>query len=104
MDKIDQNTAVALEFQLRKLFDCDRAGCFEIIDSDSFRHNPLSAVILVAAFLYLKNIDDIDNEKFSSFVSKYELLFCSDESATDDEIEEYIKGIRIIVDHCISLN
>lgn len=57
MFRINHNEAIELEYQVRKLYGCDRAGVSGMADADYFEGHPIQAAVLVVAYVHAKGLE-----------------------------------------------
>lgn len=93
---ITHDRAIQLEHQVGRLYKCDRAGVSGLVDADYFEQNPFQAAILVIAYIYAHRLET-SKLQYDEFLEKYEGLF--EKTPTDDQVDEYIKEIKAIVEH-----
>lgn len=104
-----QGYAVSMEYDIRRVFNCERFGFAGIANSDFIRKNPLAAVLATCGFIYAK-VNEQDKkivEKFINDTSFYlemsidELLSFETSSKTIDKVTielEYENGEKALED------
>lgn len=94
---IDQSTAVELEYQVRRLYRCDRSGVSGLAEADYLRKKPIQAAVLIVAYIYANHLEN-DPYQYDEFLSKYETIFESpDEYDIETETRNYVNELRSIV-------
>ena len=97
MTMINHDEAIALEFSVRKVFDCERFGVMGIANADHLERYPMDAALVVFAPLYKEQaeIPEIDE-----FMDKYGCIFHFPDSYTYDKntVREYIDELRTLID------
>ena len=89
MFRINHNDAIELEYQVRRLYGCDRGGVSGMADADYFEGHPIQAAVLVVSYI-------------DEFRSKYETIFeYPDENNAVDEVRNYIDELSSIVERYI---
>ncbi len=63
-----QSYAVDIEFEIRRVFRCERFGFAGIANSDFIRRNPLAAVLATCGFIYA-NVDEIKKKQVEQFIN-----------------------------------
>lgn len=71
--RINHNDAIALEYQVRKLFNCDRTGVSGLADADHFESRPMDAAIMVVSYIHAKGLQFSETE-YDEFLSKYDIF------------------------------
>lgn len=95
---INHNDATELEYQVRRLYKCDRGGVSGLVDADYFERYPVQAAVLVVAYIYAKELDS-EPYQFDEFLTKYKNIFeYSEESDMEAEVKNYIEALGSIVD------
>lgn len=95
---INHNDATELEYQVRRLYKCDRGGVSGLVDADYFERHPVQAAVLVVAYIYAKELDS-EPYQFDEFLTKYENIFeYPEESDMPAEVKNYIEELGSIVD------
>lgn len=98
MFRIDHNDAIELEYQVRRLFKCDRSGVSGLADADNFNSNPLDAAIMVVSYIHAKNLQDTETQ-YDKFLCKYETIFkYPDENNAAGEVKNYINDLKDIIE------
>ena len=103
MFRLNHNDAVELEYQICRLYKCNRGGASGLADADNFESNPMCAAYMVISYIYAKGleINDYDDE-YGRFICTYENIFNhSDEYNMQLEVSHYIDEISNIVDQYI---
>lgn len=103
MFRLNHNDAVELEYQICRLYKCNRGGVSVLADADNFESNPMCAAYMVISYIYAKGleINDYDDE-YGRFICTYENIFNhSDEYNMQLEVSHYIDEISNIVDQYI---
>lgn len=90
--RIKHDEALRLEYLVRAVFDCDRAGMGGYIDANHFASNPFDAALIAIAPLW----NNGNTEELEKFLSKWdEILRCNQEN--DVNIEAYINDLKEII-------
>lgn len=98
MYRINHNDAIELEHQVRRLYDCDRAGVSGLADADYFEGNPIQAAVLVVAYVHAHGLET-GPYQYDEFLRKYEVIFeYPEENDAAKEVRNYIDELRNIVD------
>lgn len=98
---IDQSSAVELEYQVRRLYHCDRSGVSGLAEADYLRKKPIQAAVLIVAYIYSHHLEN-DMYQYDEFLSKYETIFESpDEYDIETETRNYINKLSSIVEQYI---
>lgn len=101
MFRLNHNDAIELEYQVCRLYGCDRAGVSGMADADYFEGHPIQAAVLIVAYIYAKGLET-GPYQYDEFLCKYESIFeNSEEDDIEDEVKGYIKELAEIVD-CLS--
>lgn len=103
MFRLNHNDAVELEYQICRLYKCNRGGVSGLADADNFESNPMCAAYMVISYIYAKGleINDYDDE-YDRFICTYENIFNhSDEYNMQLEVSHYIDEISNMVDQYI---
>ena len=96
---IDHNDAIELEYQIRRLYKCDRGGVSGMVDADCFQRNPVLAAQLAVAYVYAKGLEK-EPYAHEGFLYKYEVVFDHpDEYDITAEVKNYIAELRKIIDY-----
>ena len=94
---INHDEAISLEHIVRRVYNCERFGVMGIANADYLERNPLDAAIVIFAPLYReqREISEIDE-----FIDQYRCIFNYPEDYTYNEetVENYIEGLRSLVD------
>lgn len=69
-----QSYAVDIEFEIRRVFRCERFGFAGIANSDFIRRNPLAAVLATCGFIYA-NVDEIKKKQVEQFINSTQCYF-----------------------------
>ena len=102
MFRITHNEAIELEYQVRKLYGCDRAGISGLADADHFESHPIDAAIIVVSYIHSKGLQYRETE-YDEFLCKYDTIFSyPDENNAKDEVENYIDELSQIVDKYVA--
>ncbi len=91
---LDQQDAIALEYILRKLYNCERGGFGGFINSDHFARKPVDAALIALAHIYKGKKD----EDIGDFLSKWEAFFDYPEDNSEFNVEMYINELSKIVE------
>mgnify|MGYP000416198212 CR=1 FL=1 len=95
--RINHNDAIALEYQVRKLFNCDRTGVSGLADADHFESRPMDAAIMVVSYIHAKGLQFSETE-YDEFLSKYDIIFSyPEENDAENEVSNYIAELSDIV-------
>ena len=98
---INHNDAVALEFLIRKLYNCGRTGVSGLADADHFATHPMDAAIMVVSYIYARGLQKSDTE-YDEFLFKYDTIFnYPEENDAANEVDNYIADLASIVDKYI---
>lgn len=98
MFKINHNEAIELEYQVRRLFKCDRAGVSGLADADWFESYPIYAAIMVVSYIHAKDLQNNETQ-YDEFISKYNTIFrYPDENDARHQVKRYIKDLTSIID------
>lgn len=98
MFRINHNDAIELEYQVRRLYGCDRGGVSGMADADYFEGHPIQAAVLVVSYIHA-NHRESGPYQFDEFRSKYETIFeYPDENNAADEVRNYIDELSSIVE------
>lgn len=101
MFRITHSEAVELEYQVRRLYGCDRAGVSGLADADHFESRPMDAAIMVVSYIHAKGLHCSETE-YDEFLNNYDTFFrYPDEYDTKREVENYINELSKIVDKYI---
>ena len=94
--RIDHSSAITLEWIVRKVHTCDRAGMGGYIDADHFELAPFDAALIALAPLWKKT----DPREIEDFLYKWEHLLRSE---TDEQVDVqvYISELDNFVDSLI---
>ena len=97
MSMVNHMDAIALEHLIRRVYNCDRFGVMGIANADYLERNPLDAAIVIFAPLYREQ-NEIDN--IDTFIEQYSCIFKfpSDYTYNAEIVENYIEGLRRLVD------
>ena len=102
MLKINHNDAIKLEHQVRRLYNCDRAGISGMADADYFEGNPIQAAVLVVAYVYARRLEN-GPYQYDEFLHKYETIFkYPEENDFDNEVKKYVSELKEIVEQYIN--
>lgn len=97
MFSINHNDAIELEYQVRRLYKCDRCGVSGLADADNFESNPLHAAIMVISYIHAKELQTTETQ-YDEFLCKYETIFkYPDENNASQEVENYINDLSNII-------
>lgn len=98
MFTISHNDAIKLEWQVRRLYKCDRAGVSGLADADWFERRPLVAAYLVVAYIHSRGMQ-ITETQYAEFLCKYKTIFeYPEENDAAHEVKNYVDEITKIVD------
>lgn len=98
MFRINHNDAIELEFQVRRLFACDRGGVSGLADADNFEPRPMDAAVMVVSYIHAKGLQASETQ-FDEFLYKYNTIFTyPDENNAAGEVKNYIQELTRIVD------
>lgn len=101
MFRINHNDAIELEYQVTKLYGCNRGGVSGMADADYFEGYPIQAAVLVVAYIYA-NHQENDPYQFNEFLHKYKIIFeYPDENNATGEVKNYIAELGDIVEKYI---
>lgn len=101
MYRINHNEAIELEHQVRRLYDCDRAGVSGMVDADNFEGNPIQAAVLVVAYIHAKGLE-LNSNQYDEFLHKYEVIFnYPEENDASREVRNYIEELKSIVNQYV---
>jgi hypothetical protein len=97
MLRINHNDAIELEYIVRKVYGCERAGVAGMCDADYFNNKPIQAAVLVISYLYANGLITGTYE-YEEFIHQYETIFdYPDEYDIKTEVENYISDLKSIV-------
>lgn len=95
---ISHNDAIELESQVRRLFNCDRAGVSGLADADNFETHPMDAAVMVISYIHAKGLQSCETQ-YDEFLSKYNTIFTyPDENDAKSEVRNYISELTKIVE------
>lgn len=98
MFRINHDEAIELEYQVRKLYGCDRAGVSGMADADYFEGHPIQAAVLVVAYVHAKGLE-VNPYQYDEILNKYETIFeYPDENNARGEVRNYIDDVTEIVE------
>lgn len=98
MYRINHNDAIELEFQVRKLFKCERTGVSGLADADNFESRPMDAAVMIVSYIYAKGLQYSETQ-YDDFLYKYNSIFTNpDEYDVTKEVRNYISDLEKIVD------
>ena len=101
MFRVTHNEAIELEYQVRRLYGCDRSGVSGLADADHFESRPMDAAIIVVSYIHAKGLQYSETE-YDEFLSKYDTIFrYPDENDAKIEVRNYINELSEIVDKYI---
>ena len=101
MFRVTHNQAIQLEYHVRRLYGCDRAGVSGLADADRFESHPMDAAIMIISYIHAKGLNYSETE-YDEFLSKYDIVFrYPAENNADHKVKEYIKELSEIVDKYI---
>lgn len=99
MFKIEHNDAIALEYEVRRLYGCDRSGVSGLADADNFESHPMDAAVMVVSYIHARGLQSSETQ-FDDFLCKYDTIFkFPEEYDVANEVENYIKELADIVDN-----
>ncbi len=102
MFRITHSDAIVLESEVRRLFNCDRAGVSGLADADNFESRPMDAAVMVVSYIYAKELQSNETQ-FDEFLSKYDTIFrYPEENDAEHEVGNYIKELSKIIDEYIN--
>ena len=98
MYRVTHSEAIELEYQVRRLFRCDRAGVSGLADADHFESRPLDAAIMVVSYINAKELHYSETE-YDEFLWKYDAIFkYPDENDAKNEEKNNINELSSIID------
>ncbi len=98
MYKINHNDAVKLEWQVRRLYNCERSGVYGMVDADCFERHPMLAAVLVVTYIHVKGLE-ADSLQYDDFLCKYEIIFENpEENNAENKVDNYIMELEKIID------
>lgn len=101
MFRIDHNSAIELEHQVRRLYRCDRFGVFGLVNADIFETNPMAASIMVMSYIHAKGLQ-VSETQCDEFLCKYSTVFTyPNENDAENEVANYIKDLTEIIESCL---
>lgn len=101
MFRVTHNEAIELEYQVRRLYGCDRSGVSGLADADHFESRPMDAAIIVVSYIHANGLQYSETE-YDEFLSKYDTIFrYPDENDAKNEVRNYINELSEIVDKYI---
>ena len=92
---ISGDNALALEYLVRRVYDCERGGVMNVAEADKLKKHPMLAPTVIFAPLYLKqkNWDDID-----AFMEKYcDFYYCEADEISKDFVKSFINDLEALV-------
>lgn len=99
---INHNQAIELEYQVRRLYKCDRSGISGLAEADYFGHKPIQAAVFIIAYIYEHKLET-GPYQYDEFLYKYENIFDNPEdNDIAKEVCNYIKDLSSIVDQYIN--
>ena len=98
MYRINHNDAIELEYQVRRLFKCDRVGVSGLADADNFESRPMDAAVMVVSYIHAKGLQSSETQ-YDEFLCKYDSIFTyPDENDADHEVQNYIDELTSIIE------
>ena len=98
MYRINHNDAIELEYQVRRLFKCDRAGVSGMADADHLESRPMDAAVMVVSYIHAKGLQSSETQ-YDEFLSKYDTIFrYPDENNAEYEVQNYIDELAKIIE------
>lgn len=98
MFRINHNDAIELEYIVRRLYGCERAGISGLCDADNFESYPMDAALLVVSYIHAHRLQSSETQ-YDEFLCKYSWIFENPEdSNAADEVQNYIRDLDQIVD------
>lgn len=98
MYTISHTDAIELEYQVRRLFKCDRTGVSGLADADHFESHPMDAAIMVVSYIHAKGLQASETQ-YDEFLYKYDTIFrYPDENDAKNEVRHYIDELAQIVE------
>lgn len=95
--RINHNDAIELEHQVRRLYNCDRAGVSGLCDADNFESSPMDAAKLAVSYIHAKGLQPSETY-YDDFLYKFQNEF---EYATEENINkitrQYIDELKEII-------
>ena len=101
MVRINHNDAIELEFQVRRLFNCDRSGVSGLANADYFESDPMYAAVMVVSFIHARGLQ-AEERQYDEFLAKYNGVFTyPDEYDMSLEVKNYIADLSKIIDNYV---
>lgn len=98
MYRLNHNDAIRLEYEVRRLYKCDRAGISGMADADYIEGRPIQAAVLVVAYIHANHME-CEPYQYDEFLNKYEIIFnYPEENDAKNEVDRYIEELSAIVD------
>jgi hypothetical protein len=98
MCRISHSDAIELEYQVRRLYHCNRGGVSGMADADYFERHPIQAAVLIIAYIHANGMES-GPYQYDEFLTKYENLFeYSEKCNIRYVIKDYISELENIVD------
>lgn len=69
-----QSYAVDIEYEIRRVFKCDRFGFAGIVNSDFIRRYPLATILATCGFIYA-NVDEEKKKMVEQFINDTEFYW-----------------------------
>lgn len=99
--RINHNDAIELEYQVRRLYKCDRGGVAGMAEADYFEENLIQTAVLVVFYIYANHLES-GIYQFDEFFNKYKMIFeYSDENNAVSEVRNYIQNLSLIIDQYV---
>lgn len=95
---IDHSSATELEYQVRRLYQCDRYGVSGLAEAGYFETHPIIAAIMIVSYIHARGLHS-EETQYDEFLVKYENIFSyPEEYDTKTEVQNYIDELTKIVD------
>lgn len=101
MYRINHNDAIELEYQVCRLFECDRGGVSGLANADHFESRPMDAAVMIVSYIHAKGLQTSETQ-YDEFLYEYDTIFkYPDENDVAAEVKKYINELKKIVDDYI---
>ena len=98
MFTIKHSDAIVLEYQVCKLFKCDRLGVSGLANADRFESRPIDAAIMVVSYIHANGLQNSETQ-YDEFLCKYNTIFnYPDENDAEHEVKNYIHELKEIIE------